>query len=275
MSLSRQNPEQGMKEPRRPQRDYPHMISRGPGGNLRWPISISNVRRTGTDAYKYVGRDYVGVDSGPTMAGRSAILQGISEGMGRTGHGRCVVWSATSCTYLLPDGTTREGRRPPTGTLVADDYEPDLPPLRVEDVWTLRLPPGCLRSHLCLKRRGDLVEIGGGEAMVVADLIDCPLPGLPDPFALRRADDGSWLLPFVHRGVQVTAVRNGAVLLGPVQMVRDDALRIMHDPWPAEVEEACQDLAGRALPRVMLDAAWRAIDPADPEMNHVGVLEAA
>lgn len=274
--MFRSEPEQAMKKDQPHRREYPHIVSRGYGGSLRWSTLIHDRPLAAYETpYAFIGKALVNVDGTPTEAGRTAIMERVATQAAATRAPLAIVWSASACTYILPDGTRREGRRPPKGVVVVDDFEDGLPLLHVEDLWALRLPAGSLHDHLCLKRTGDLVEIAPGEPMVVADFIDGPGPGRSSPVAGMRRHDGRLDLPKVYRGVRVTGVRNGVVLLGPVQMVRGDAHHVLHDPWPETVEEVCQDIAGRSLPQHLLDAAWRAVDPLDQTLNYVGVLEAA
>ena len=62
-------------------------------------------------------------------------------------------------------------------------------------------------------------------------------------------------------------------LLGEVQP--SDKGVILQNPWPDDVQRACDQVAGRNLDRRVHDAVWRALNPPDPTCNYVGVLKAA
>lgn len=87
------------------------------------------------------------------------------------------------------------------------------------------------------------------------------------------AADGSLIAPKFYRGQPVTGIRDEWLLLGPVQAADDGV--ILRNPWPDHVRAACEEVAGMSLPSHLTDAAWRAIDPENPDIIYVGVQKAA
>ncbi|WP_230770230.1 hypothetical protein [Sphingomonas sp. Leaf4] len=257
-------------------REHPHLIHKGVRGNRRSAIVVSNGpvgRQSTARSLVFEGRGLLDAHGGITPHGRDAILARLSH-LARTSKASyCVVWSATECTWFERDGRTRNGCVPPYGH-VSDPWIGRDHDVRIEHCWTITLPQGSEWSHICVRRIDrDLVEISPGEPVVLADFDEPEVPGLPDPAADMLAPDGSLVAPRTYRGQPVTGIRDQWKLLGPVQPAEDGV--ILRNPWPDDVREACERIAGGPLPRRLVDAAWRAIDPEHPEVTYVGVLKAA
>lgn len=257
-------------------RDYPHVITRGPHRHTRWPMLISNAPvASPRETYVFIGHGYM-IGDRLTDTGRRAILSGMQEKARKSKSRYCVVWSPHDCTYLDGQGGLRDGTMPPRGDMVTDAN--DQAPIRLEDVWTIALPPRRsgqpFSSHLCVRRIGPVVEISLGAPLVLADFCDDE----PDAtlVAAHHDADGRWKLPFSFRGVTVTATgADGRILYGPVQPQGEVPSIMLRDPWPEQLEAACHEVAGRRLSMDLIDKAWRTINPEDTTMNFVGVLQAA
>ena len=240
---------------------YPYLVTRDHEGSVAWRMPNGRPHSLeGTSS----AADHHGSSAEDVTAdrGRSGVLA-TAFALARTREeGVCVVWSPTDCTYALPDGTWRSGSTPPAARLVEDDFDMNDEPLAVDPVWSCALPPDALHEHLCVRRWGDVVAIAPGEPLVVADFIDGPVDPLNDPTISMRDASNRWILPLRHRGVLVTAVRNGAVLLGPVQMIRSEAVLLL-DPWVDEIERAANAIAGSSLPQALLHQIWQEVDRRD------------
>ncbi|PCG15760.1 hypothetical protein [Sphingomonas adhaesiva] len=251
-------------------REYPHVITQGLRQNHRWMLAVSNKK---TDAPGVV-EDFVFVGAGYVDdAGRRAIVKRIN-GRARTSRARyCVVWSPDGCTWIEGDGMLREGKTPPLGNS-ADPWANASQPATVEWCWTIELPKGAEWSHICVRRiDANLVEIAPGEPMVLADFNEPDVPGLPDPAAGLLGPDGKLVAPRTYRGQPVTGIRDEWTLLGPVQPQEDGTF--LRNPWPDDVADACDAIAGMSLPRRIHNAAWQAIYPNQTDVIYVGVLKAA
>jgi hypothetical protein len=256
--------------------NYPHVISQGVRQNHRWPMIVSNEPVTAPFAVQehvFVAPGIVDDAGSLTEAGRRMIVRRLVDLAKRSKASYCVVWSPTSCTWFERDGRHRDGLVPPQGNLSnpwagRDHVAP------VEWCWTIRLPDGGEWSHLCVRRiTRELVEITPGEPMILADFNEPAVEGLPDPAEGMLARDGSLIPPRTYRGQTVTGIRDDWQLLGPVQP--GDEGVVLRNPWPDDVRQACEKVAGMPLPRGLTDAAWRAVDPEHPDVTYVGVQKAA
>lgn len=258
-------------------REYPHVITQGPHRHSRWPVLVANhaTPLAADEIYAFVGHGYLTPGGGLTQLGRDAILDEMAA-KARASKGRyCIVWAADDCTFLHPNGEVRHGTIPPRGDLRVADAN-DQTPIQLEDVHHIELPPGDggpFSRHLCVKRDGRYVQISLGDPMAIADFCDYE----PDPKLAARCRDaaGNWKLPFVWRGVSVTATDcDGRILLGPIQPQGESGTIVLLDPWPEDFEAACRKIAASPIPRNVIDRAWKAINPTDPTMLEVGVLAA-
>ncbi len=257
-------------------RDYPHIISQGIRQNQRSAMVVSNEPVPSAFAvrdYVFASPGIVDDAGGLTEAGRRMIVRRLVDLAKRSKASYCVVWSPTSCTWFERDGKHRDGLVPPQGDL-SNPWTGRAQDAPVEWCWTIRLPEGGEWSHLCVRRiTRDLIEIAPGEPMMLADFNEPALEGIPDPAEGLLAPDGSLKPPRTYRGHIVTGVRDEWQLLGPVQP--GDEGVILRNPWPDDVRQACEKVAGMPLPRRLTDAAWRAIDPEHPDVVYVGVQKAA
>lgn len=254
---------------------YPHRISFNVGRNLRWPIEISDAPLSPGDERPYAIHVAGAYDRAGrlTAEARSAIVAHFCAGAPDTQARSCIVWNERSCTYILPDGTSVEGQRPPEGEPVEPaDYEAVNG--FVLNVRYVELPKGAPWSHLCIRRLGgDYVEISSGEPMSLGHFDELPEEG-PGSELRRHLDaNGRLVRPKTFRGVLTTGIRNGFELVGPVQPT-GCSTRIVA-AWPDAVHRACEEVAEMKLPAKLLMAAWRAVDPDDRGLTYVGSVEAA
>ena len=146
---------------------------------------------------------------------------------------------------------------------------------RVEWCWTIELPKEAAWSHLCIRRiDADLIEVAAGQPVTLANFDEPELPHLVDPSRHLLDGGGRLKAPAVYRGQRTTGVRDDWVLTGPVQPV-DGFYAIIRNAWPDDVREVCEEIAEMKLPRRLIDAAWRAIDPESRGVTYVGVQKAA
>lgn len=178
----------------------------------------------------------------------------------------CFVWSADSCTFVGPTGEQRDSDLPPVGKPFYVELGAKLPPLRLERCFSIELATesGPDERFICAQRIGRLVEIVEGEHMVLGDLPEQEIPTdaggwpLPDEVILRR-------LPKTYRSAQVTGYICGAIL-GPIQPAELAAPIVLNDPWPHEVAQACEQVAGCPLPAQITDAVWEAVRERRPAL---------
>jgi hypothetical protein len=246
-------------------RPYPHVISRiGGRRNSRWPVLFSNVPiedpQDGT--WVIAGSGNVGRHEKPSAQGRRTLIRQVSE-RARVSKARyCIVLSEAECSFLLPDGSMREGSNPPHGDPVPEESTSDTTPIRCEPVWSIPIR-GRAASHLCLKQTGEFVEVMLGARIVLGDFSDYPPGCEDDPAAHLRDETGQWKKALSYCGQPVHSVTNEGVLLGPVQPLELTPTITLRSPWPDELERACSQIAGRPLPDIVLRSAWAAIDPDD------------
>jgi hypothetical protein len=65
------------------------------------------------------------------------------------------------------------------------------------------------------------------------------------------------------------------LVLGPVQPLEHGESIILRSPWPHQLEVACNQVAGRRLPKAILNAVWAEVDGRGESMPLVDVLDAA
>lgn len=252
-----------------PRPEHPHVVRRNGRRNLRWSIE------TELDGPCALGpRTIVSAESGNLYgtASRAATLKALTTKARRTGESACVVWGPEDCTWIDERGRMTDGNHPPRGE-IADNHLLEHHDVVLEDVWTVKLPAGCTTSHLCIRRiDAVVVEITPGEPFVLGSFFDLPKGGRHDPSAAMMSR-GRLKPPARFRGQPVTGVRDHWQVVGPVQPSGDGVF--LRDPWPEEVRRACERIAGGPLPDRVHRAAWRALNPHDATINHVGVLEAA
>ncbi|MFW2852697.1 hypothetical protein ACM61V_12330 [Sphingomonas sp. TX0543] len=106
-----------------------------------------------------------------------------------------------------------------------------------------------------MMRQGDFIEISPGEPILVADF-NTPWPEAEPPPAHFREADGRWTLPFAPRAVTVTHADGGA-LHGSIQPRIGPERITLRSPWPQDVAEAFDRIAGVMLPDSIHQAAWR------------------
>lgn len=254
---------------------YPHLISLGLARNTRWPIEISNtpIPQALRQVYSYHSRDAVDAHGDVTTAGRRLILDHLCKVSLTSKSVQCVVWSATSCTFIMKDGTTVEGYRPPEGSPV-EPAEYEAVNDKILNLRYLKLPEGCPWPYVCIRSLdADHIEVSAGGPIVLGEFDELPTEG-PGSELRRYLDaDGKVIQPKTFRGVQTTGVGNGYELLGPVQPYGWSVHVVA--PWPQEIFAACEAVAARKLPANLLQAAWRAVEPVERGMVLVGALEAA
>jgi len=178
----------------------------------------------------------------------------------------CFVWSADSCTFVGPTGELRDSDLPPAGKPFYVQLGAKLPPLRLERCFSIALAAesGADERFICAQRIGRLVEIVEGEHIILGDLPEHEIPTdsegwhLPDEVILRR-------LPKTYRGAQITGYISGGIL-GPVQPAELANPIVLNDPWPHEVAQACEQVAGYPLPAQITDAVWEAVRERRPAL---------
>lgn len=257
-------------------REYPHVITRGVRQNRRWAMSVTNEPTPSHVAihdYIFHGLGFVDGTGTVSARGRATVMAHFEKKASQSKANYCVVWSPTDCTWFDHDGGHRDGKRPPEGEM-DDPWLGRRHGAMIEWCWTIELPAGGEWSHLCVRRIDrDLVEVAPGEPMVLANFDEPVHEGVSDPADGMLAEDGSLAAPKFYRGQPVTGIREEWSLLGPVQAADDGV--ILRNPWPDDVRSACEQVAGMSLPRHLTDAAWRAIDPENPDIIYVGVQKAA
>jgi hypothetical protein len=256
--------------------DYPHVItSIGGRRHRRWRVLISNdpIEDPNDGTWIVSGTRSVAPSGQLSPQGRQNLVRQVAERARTSNAYYCIVWSGTDSSFFLPDGSIRQGHNPPEGELVTDNHASDTTPILCEPVWSIPIT-GRGPSHLCIKRTGDLVEIMAGGRIVLADFSDYPAGCEDDPAAQFRNSQGRWMRPLVFRGQRVEAITEQGVLLGPVQPLEMGTTIVLRRPWPHQVEAACNQVAGRRLSNSILQAAWRAVDPAE-YLQIVDVLDAA
>lgn len=197
---------------------------------------------------------------------RKLLLDAIvGEAAGRV-ESLCIVWAPDRCTFVGPQGRLRDSDLPPTVKPFYVRLGANLPPLKLERCFSVPLGDEDSENErfLCAQRVGRLVEIVEGEHMVLGHLPEDDNPtdhhgmALPDAEVLRR-------LPKTYRGAQITGYICGGIL-GPVQPAELAQPIVLNDPWPDEVAQACEQVAGYRLPDHVIDAVWQAVREQRPAL---------
>lgn len=255
-------------------REYPHVVEFRQGRNARHAMFLSNDDDPLSKwaLYAFTDRRLLGADGALLPIGRDVVLQGMLRETRNDPSYFCIVWGPHDCTYLMADGGTIAGRRPPLGEAMEAESYLDTP-IELVDCRYVELPAGSASSHICVVGlTRDRVEIASG-APIVLGLWDEPVPpGRVDPVADHLDDEGAFLPPLTFRGQPVTGIDDDRIL-GPVQP--DGRAFQVVKPWPGEVAEACRLIAGCPLPHDVLAAVWRAVDPVRWDVNEVGIRLAA
>jgi hypothetical protein len=201
-----------------------------------------------------------------TARGRELLLQAAARAAIDGGPSVCFVWGPDSCTFVGPTGELRESNHPPLVKPFYVQLGIKLPPLPLERCFSIALPAenGTDERFLCAQRVGRLVEIVEGEHMVLGHLPDDEIPAdsagmeLPDEQILR-------LLPKTYRGAEITGYLCGGIL-GPVQPAELAEPIVLNDPWPHEVAQACEEVAGHPLPANIIEVVWDAVRERRPAL---------
>jgi hypothetical protein len=201
-----------------------------------------------------------------TAGARELLLAAAARAAIEGGLSACFVWGADSCTFVGPTGEPRDSDHPPLVKPFYVQLGAKLPPLRLERCFVIALPSekGAEERFLCAQRIGRLVEIVEGEHMVLGHLPDDEIPSdsdgmeVPDEQVLR-------LLPKTYRGAQITGYLCGGIL-GPVQPAELAQPIILNDPWPHEVAQACEEVAGHPLALDIIEAVWDAVRERRPAL---------
>lgn len=255
-------------------REYPHAIEFRAGVNARHAIFLSNEEHPLSKWALYGFTDHRLLDHAGdlTDAGRAIVLRGMIRETRGTPKTFCIVWGRHDCTFIMPDGTICEGRKPPRGM----PMEPESylgTPADLVDCRYVELPAGSAASHICIVRlTRDRVEIASGAPCILACHTEQSPPGRSDPFEDMLGFDGILRIPATFRGQTVADVTEDYIL-GPVQP--DGMESHVIAPWPDQVFDACRRVAGRDLPKEILDAAWRAVDPVRWDVLQTGIRLAA
>ncbi len=249
--------------------EYPHVVRKnGRRGARRREIEIE------------IGRAYAQVNArislshpepfdtrGNLTAGaRKLLLEAGACAAIEDGDSLCFVWNAESCTFVGPTGELRDSDLPPVGKPFYVELGAKLPPLRLERCFSIALAAdsGIDERFICAQRIGRLVEIVEGEHIILGDLPEHEIPTdadgwpLPDEVILHR-------LPKTYRSAQITGYVSGGIL-GPVQPAELADPIVLNDPWPHEVAQACEQVAGYPLPASITDAVWQAVRERRPAL---------
>lgn len=197
---------------------------------------------------------------------RELLLAAAARAAIDGGPSACVVWGPDSCTFVGPSGERRDSDHPPLVKPFYVQLGAKLPPLRLERCFVIALgvEDGADERFLCAQRIGRLVEIVEGEHMVLGHLPDHEIP--TDSAGMELPDEQVLgLLPKTYRGAEITGYLCGGIL-GPVQPAELAEPIILNDPWPYEVAQACETVAGHPLPGHITDAVWEAVRERAPAL---------
>ncbi|HYI39001.1 MAG TPA: hypothetical protein VE053_01645 [Allosphingosinicella sp.] len=258
-------------------RAYPYIVSSiDTRRNRRWPVLMANgpVPEPNDGTWVIAGSGTVGRDGTPTAVGRRALFRAIAE-RARTSEAHYgIVWNEHACTFFLADGSTVEGLNPPLGEGVPEEPGYDSSPILCEPVWSVALR-GRGPGYLCISRAGRFVEVSAGARLVLADFRDFAPGGDQDPAAALRTPEGKWKTGGSWRGQPIYDIIDNGLVLGPVQPLEHGESIILRSPWPHQLEDACNQVAGRRLPKAVLNAAWAEVDSRGESLPLVDVLDAA
>lgn len=257
-------------------RAYPHVVSSiDTRRNRRWPVLMANtpVRDLEDGTWLITGSGTVGRDGTPTAVGRRALFRAIAERARTSKAHYCIVWDEQACTFLLADGSVVESHIPPAGEGVPEEAAFDTSPVAVEPVWSIAIR-GRGPQYLCISREGRYVEVSPGSRLILADFRGYAPGGDQDPAAALRTPEGKWKKGGSWRGAPIYDVIDNGLVLGPVQPLEHGSV-ILRSPWPHQLESACCEVAGRRLPKAVLNAAWSEVDGRGESVPLVDVLDAA
>jgi hypothetical protein len=249
--------------------EYPHVVRKsGRRSAWRTEIEISVGRPDAQIGARIIltHPDLFDTQGNVSVSARELLLDAAAEAAGNGEPPLCVVWSPDSCTFVGPQGRLRDSDHPPSVKPFNVRLGATLPPFKLERCFSvaLRDKGAAIERFLCAQRIGRLVEIVEGEHMVLGDLPEDEIPvdaegmALPDAEILRR-------LPKTYRGAEITGYICGGIL-GPVQPAELAEPIVLNDPWPHEVAQACEQVAGYALADTIIDALWRAVRERRPAL---------
>jgi hypothetical protein len=241
--------------------EYPHIVRKG-GRRSIWrsgvEISLGHARAQIDAKIRLTHPEPFDAQGNLSTLARKLLLDAaVGKAAGRE-ESLCIVWAPDSCTFIGSQGQLRDSDLPPTVKPFYVRFGANLPPLKLERCFIVALDDEDSEHQrfLCAQRIGPLVEIVEGEHMILGHLPDDDIPtdqhgvALPDAEVLRR-------LPKTYRGAQITGYICGGIL-GPVQPAELAQPVVLNDPWPDEVAEACEHVAGYRLPDQVTDAVWEA-----------------
>lgn len=249
--------------------EYPHVV-RKHGHRVGWRSQI----------HIEVGQAAVQVDAKISLihpepfdargdlspSARELLLAAAARAAIAGGPSACFAWGPDSCTFVGPTGEVRDSDHPPLVKPFYVQFGAKLPPLRLERCFSIPLPAesGSDERFLCAQRIGRLVEIVEGEHMVLGHLPDDEIP--TDSAGMELSDEQAVrLLPKTYRGAQITGYLCGGIL-GPVQPMELATPIILNDPWPHEIAQACDEVAGYSLPDHIINAVWEAVRERRPAL---------
>lgn len=252
-------------------REYPHIVETGLDRNTHMRVDLF-VDLQGDDVERMLRAFGMLQDTPPNEAQRLLLINYVCRHTTRSNTSHCIVWSPTSCTYVSANGPAVDGDRPPVADHCdARDY--DRVPFRTVDCTIIALPEGRYNEYLSVRLLdAEHVEVSSASPAMIGYLDETPTFGT-DPILPFLDADGDFVPPTHFRGVKVTGVREGPILLGPIQP--DGTIRHVVRRWPADVWDACRKVAEGTLPKETLLAAWHAIAPSSDTLNLVGVRMAA
>jgi len=249
--------------------EYPHIVRNG-GRRSTWrsgvEISLGRASAQFDVRIRLTHPEPFDAQGNLSAPARKLLLDAaVGEAAGREGS-LCIAWAPDSCTFVGPQGRLRDSDLPPAVKPFYVQFGATLPPLKLERCFSVALDDDDPENErfLCAQRIGRLVEIVEGEHMILGHLPDDDIPtdhdgmALPDAEVLRR-------LPKTYRGAQITGYICGGIL-GPVQPAELAQPIVLNDPWPDEVAEACEHVAGYRLPDEAIDAVWVAVREQRPAL---------
>lgn len=234
---------------------YPYLVSMGVERDMR--SSLPAAACVMGDGMLELRDAFARSDGVADETARQRLLGTVRDFVRRTALSYCVVWSPDACTYVSDGGPDVAGAAPPAGDTLETSAYASIP-FPLVSVRSFRLPASARHEHLCVRRLGDdRVEVASASPAMIGYL-DEPCDDARDP-SLRFLDEaGTFAPPTTFRGVRVTGVADGPVLLGPLQPDGEECIVVK--AWPSEVWAACRRMAGRKLPAQFLADIWRAID---------------
>lgn len=235
-------------------RAYPHLVTRGARGPVRWSLRIANAPVRSIDPegpLTFIGAGMLDRRGDLTPHGRDVVSTRIRAEALAAGRERCVVWASEACTWFGPDGVELAGVNPPEATVTYNAHLYATLDLACEECTAFEMPSASMHSHLCVMRIGPRhIEIAPGERIALGVFDDPVPPRQRDPAAGLLDGEGRLAPPERWRGQPVHGVESDVMIVGPVQPCADGI--ILRDPWPFEVCEAAERIAGCALDSAMV-----------------------